>query len=118
MLIAAAMALAVMAPQYYEQARQTAPEVIVIDVSRVAPPAGKAYGDCFVEGRVAKVERGRRYRAGQSVSIAVSCALPNADFPDGGTLWKDMAGLRRAARGRAFLGGDGRIVMSQYDILP
>ena len=106
---------AMMAPQYYQQARDEAPDVIVIRITGVDAPAG-AMGVCGVRGQVTAVERGTAYRAGQEVRIPVHCASPQADLPAGGTLWTDMAALRRAQTARTFL-RDGRPALDAFDIL-
>ena len=111
---AAGPALAVMAPQYYEQARNEAPEVVIIEVASVKPPSGRDFGECLVRGRINRVERGRR-RVGEHLELSVSCAGPRAQIPSGGTLWQDLERLKHSRYGRAFLGADGGVI--SYDML-
>lgn len=107
-------ALALMAPQYYEQARRDAPSVLIIKVASVEGPGPEGYGTCTVRGVVAKVERGTAYKAGQAVSIGVPCARPGVQPPIGGTIWQGLEALKAAPYGRAWLDAEGKVVLSQY----
>jgi len=108
---------ALMAPQYYEQARRDAPSVIIIKVARVEGPGPEGYGSCTVRGAVVKVERGTAYTTGQAVSIGVPCARPGVQPPIGGTIWQSVEALKAAPYGRAWLDAEGRVVLSQYQRL-
>lgn len=108
-------ALAALAPQYYEQARQNAPNVIVFDVVKVTPPDAPS-GDCLVEGKVIRSERGDRYAAGDAVKIEVPCMKPRAPVKSGPTVWQDMDALVRSAHGKAWLDNDGNLVLDQYEL--
>lgn len=118
LLLLTVPAIAAMAPEVYEAARRDAPDVIVIALAGATPPPdGASYGDCTVVGTVERVERGTRYAVGAPIALAVDCAEPDAPYPDGGALYQDMASLLASTYGRAFLGPDGEIVLSQYDQL-
>jgi hypothetical protein len=117
-LLLSAPVMAAMPPEHYEAARRDAVDVIVIAVAGVAPPAGEAdFGPCNVVGTVLRVERGTRYRIGDPVSLAVDCAAPGAQYPDGGAIYQELQPLLASTYGRAFLGPDGTILLSQYDQL-
>lgn len=114
----AAPARAMLAPQYYERARDTAPNVVVIEVAHVdVPPSSEGHGDCTVSGRVAVVERGTRYQVGQAVSVIVPCLRNTQNLPIGGVMWKSISSLLSAHWGRAFLNGAGGLALYQYDVL-
>ena len=116
-MLAGHPALALMAPQYYEQARHQAPNVIVIEVTRVEGPGPEGYGSCSVRGVVAQVERGGAYTPGQTVAIGVPCARAGVQPPIGGTIWQGLDALKAAPYGRAWLDGAGQVVLSQYERL-
>lgn len=118
-LVLATPAAAVMAPEYYDQARDEAANVIVIAVHEVEKAIG-GIGWCTVHGIVDAVERGDLYQVGEKVAIDVECLDPSVDsaqIPVGGTLWQDMETLAKSHRGRAFLDYSGYIVLSQYEVL-
>jgi hypothetical protein len=110
--------MAVGPPEVYEAARRDAPDVIVVAIAGVTPPEADAgYGKCIVVGTVLIVERGSRHRIGDAVALEVDCAERDADYPDGGALYQDMQALLPSTYGRAWLGPDGLIVLSQYEQL-
>ena len=110
-------AVAMMAPEYYERAREEAPNVIVIAVHEVEGAKGDI-GWCRVHGIVDEVERGTKYAVGDDVAIAVECLGPAAvDVPVGGTIWQDMPRLMKSHRGKAWLDEAGAIALSQYEVL-
>jgi hypothetical protein len=110
-------ARAMMPPWVYEQARQTAPNVIVLEVTAVEAPANPP-ADCLVRGKVVKVERGTAYKVGQGVELLVPCTREGAPRIVGGTIWQDIPSLEAAPRGRAYLDAAGNVVLSQYERLP
>jgi hypothetical protein len=117
-LLLAPPAFAAMSPEVYEAARDDASDVIVVAIAGVTPPdAGADYGKCTVVGTVLIVERGSRHQVGDAIALAVDCAERDADYPDGGALYEEMQSLLRSTYGRAWLGPDGLIVLSQYDQL-
>ncbi|MFG1425655.1 hypothetical protein [Roseixanthobacter glucoisosaccharinicivorans] len=111
-----APAQALLAPQYYEQARKEAASVIVIAVNAVTPPS-EGYGACQVNGQVKAVERGAAYAVGQDVTLAVPCRKAGAQPPLGGTIYQDVDALRAAPFGRAYLDAQGALALSQYEML-
>ncbi|MEP9365921.1 hypothetical protein [Xanthobacter sp. VNH20] len=111
-----APAQALLAPQYYEQARNEAASVIVIAVRAVTPPDA-GFGSCRVAGRVQAVERGATYAVGQDVSLAVPCRKAGAQPPVGGTIYQDVDALRATPFGRAYLDAQGALALSQYEQL-
>lgn len=107
---------ALLAPQYYEQARREAASVIVLEVNAVTPPEG-AFGLCQVAGIVRRVERGTAFAAGRAATIGVPCATPEARPPLGGTIYQQVARLKAAPYGRAYLDAAGGLALSQYEAL-
>lgn len=106
-------ARALLAPEYYERARNNAPDVIVLKVAGVTEPA-EPFGYCQVQGKVEKVERGTRYAAGATVEIAVPCRKPGASTPMGPVIYIGVNDLRTYPFGRAYLLEDGRLSLYQY----
>ena len=116
-LCAATPALAALPPQYYEQARREAGDVVVLEMESVdEPPQTTGYGACAVHGRVIGVERGTSYELGAPISIDVPCRFRAARSPIGGVLYHDFETLREAPYGRAYLNG-GVLALSQYELL-
>lgn len=114
----AGVAEAALAPQYYEEARNTADSVIVMRVDGVRQiPRSKGFGDCQVYGRISVVERGERYAAGDRISINVPCRRPRADVPASGVLYENANELSLSRWGRAWLTPEGELALYQYDIL-
>lgn len=116
-LLFAAPALAALPPQYYEQARRDATDIIVIEVSEVGQPPLTGYGDCTVRGRVIGVLRGQRYQRGYSATLQVPCAHAAARTPIGGVLYQVWEQLRTYPYGRAYLDASGALALSQYEPL-
>lgn len=85
-------------PYVYEQARVNAAEHAQVEVLHVGRPAangendGGAFGACRVDGRVARVFRGR-LRVGEAVTFDVFCSTPGARLPVGGTIWTHLDAL-------------------------
>ena len=102
-LMIATPAFAALPPQYYQQARANAADVVVINVTEVGQPPEIGHGDCAVKGTVAVVERGATYTVGQDITVAVPCRLPNAPIMVGAIQWKSFEALSAAPAGRAFL---------------
>ena len=117
--VAATPALAALAPEYYERARQNAPHVVVFKVQKVEavrPPTGR--GTCKVTGRVEAVERGDHYRVGGPVTVNVPCIWPNAEMMAGPVMWQTPKALKASKRGRAWMASPGELALYQYEILP
>lgn len=109
--------LAMMAPEVYEAARRDAAAIIVIAVAGVLPPEQGDFGKCTVVGTVVTVERGEGQVVGSPISLAVDCAKPDAQYPDGGVIYQDMESLLASTYGRAWLDSQGRLILSQYEQL-
>jgi hypothetical protein len=111
------LAVAAMPPEAYEAARRDAPDAIVIAIAGVTPPPTAGWGECIVFGTVLRSERGSRYSVGDPVSLAIPCAEPDAQYPDGGVIYQDMQSLLSSTYGRAYLDSDGALARYQYDQL-
>lgn len=120
--LTAGAAHAALAPQYYQQARDEAPNVVVLEIGTVRSPLplhGRevTHGACRVEGNVLQVERGTLYRNGQAIALTVPCAEPNAAVPSGPTVWQARADLKPGVQARAWLDTDGRLARDQFQLL-
>jgi len=114
--LAASPAAAELPPQVYQQARDAAGTVLVLQVQDVRRlPPGETQGSCLLTGTVRDVERGAA-RVGQSVVVLVPCISP---------AWQPMPGpfpgyrhdvLGVAERVRVFMTG-GILVRRGLDIL-
>ena len=67
-----AVLLAASLAQTTPEAAPRTGEWVVLDVQRVIAPE-QTRGQCFVQGRVARVVLGRRYKEGQQLAISVAC---------------------------------------------
>jgi hypothetical protein len=111
-------AFAMLAPQYYERARDTAPDVVVFKVERVTGQRGAdGYGVCNVAGKVETVERGAHYRAGGPVTVQVPCRFPGAGPQPSCVLFQTPAALRASKRARVWLERPGKPALDQYQTL-
>ena len=115
-LLGSVPAWALLAPQYYEQARREAMSVLLLAVEKTVPPAS-GFGACQVTGTVRAVERGTAYAPGQAITLEVPCVAPGAQPPLGGTIYQPIARLTAAPYGRAYLDAGGAVVLSQYEPL-
>lgn len=114
-LAIATPAVAALPPEAYERARAEATDVVVFDVTHVGAPSG-VQGDCIVEGKVIRSERGERFRPGDPIRLSVPCRTPLATPMPGPTVWQDMEALQRSAHGRAHLDADGSLALGQYEL--
>jgi hypothetical protein len=107
---------AVLAPEYYEEARRTAPNHVQIELKSVAGPDG-GLGACAVEGVVIRSFRGT-LAPDEAISFAVSC-YDYGEIPAGGTLWTDYDALKVARYLEAFMSDDRppRILLDQVEII-
>ncbi|OZA00567.1 MAG: hypothetical protein B7X99_03650 [Rhizobiales bacterium 17-65-6] len=111
-------AMALLAPEYYQKARENAPDVVVLKIDSVgAPPDPAGFGMCRVEGVVAQVQRGTRHAVGAPLTLAVPCRRQGAQPPLGPVLWNGFDELRAAPYGRAWLEADGTLALHQYEML-
>ena len=115
--LTATAAQAALAPQYYQQARDQAPNVVVLEITAVTPPAAD-HGDCKVAARAHQVERGDLYRNGQAFTVSVPCVTPRAQIPAGPVVWQRREDLRAGARARAWMDGGGGLALYQFQLLP
>ena len=95
----ATSAHALMAPEFYRQARADAPFHVQVAIDKVTPPA-TGPGNCFVEGKIAEVFRdaGNKLPAGTPVSFSVACHREGEQVPVGGASAPPPAGDRGSAR--------------------
>lgn len=113
--MSAAPAFAALPPQAYANARDNAPNVIVIDVASVEFTSATS---CTVRGSVNAVERGDQYEAGGAVEIIVPCrGHVQAPIMVGAVVWQNSATLQASTRGRAYLDTNGALALYQYEIL-
>jgi len=103
-----AMALAVLPPDTYRDARRAADHHVQIRVDRITPPR-KTPGRCAVEGDVVTVFRsaGSGLGEGMAVSFGVDCLAPGDEPMVGGTLWIGAAELREARYLEVYLNDSG-----------
>jgi hypothetical protein len=113
-------------PYVFEEARAQAAEHVQLEVLRIGQVDARGSGGrgvqgvCPVEGRVARVFRGR-LRIGDVVTLGVACASRDAELPVGGTQWTDFAALRAARALEAYLAPAGvgyEVVRDQIYIVP
>ena len=104
---------ALMAPEFYRQARADAPFHVQVAIDKVTPPASGP-GNCIVAGKIAEVLRdaGNKLPAGTPVSFAVACHRQGEKVPIGGAKWTDTDTLTSAKYIEAYLtpGVDGYAV--------
>ena len=93
LLLLTTSAHALMAPEFYRQARADAPFHVQVAIDKVTPPA--APGNCIVEGKIAEVFRdsGNKLPVGTPVSFSVACHGGGEKVPIGGAKWTDTAAL-------------------------
>jgi hypothetical protein len=113
---AAGTAQAVLAPEYYEEARRSAVNHLQIAIENVGAPAD-GMGACAVAGSVVRVFRGG-LKAGEPIVFTVAC-YHYGSIPDGATLWTDYRALSRARYLEAFMTGDTppRVMLDQVEIV-
>jgi hypothetical protein len=97
LLLLTTSARALMAPEFYRQARVDAPFHVQVAIDKVTPPAAGP-GSCKVEGKVAEVFRdaGNKVPGGTPVSFSVACRREGEQVPIGGAKWTDTAALTSA----------------------
>lgn len=93
----ATSAHALMAPEFYRQARADAPFHVQVAIDKVTPPAARP-GNCIVAGKIAEVFRdaGNKLPVGTPVSFAVACHRQGEEVPIGGAKWADTDTLTSA----------------------
>ncbi len=87
-VVFATSAHALMAPEFYRQARADAPFHVQVAIDKVTPPA-TGPGNCIVGGKIAEVFRdaGNKLPVGTPVSFAVACHRQGEQVPIGGAMW-------------------------------
>jgi|SRR5215217_1075220 len=113
-LAVAGSAKAMLPPQYYEQARTEARDVVTIDIQTVGKPAG-AFGDCTVSGPVVEVEKGSAFSVGQTATLAVACLVGPENPPPGPRLWTSYSRLTASKRLKAWTNG-GVVARDQVEV--
>src|SRR5688572_7497760 len=86
---------ALMAPEFYRQARADAPFHVQVAIDKVTPPASGP-GNCILEGKIAEVFRdaGNKLPAGTPVSFSVACHSEGEKVPIGGAKWTATEALK------------------------
>jgi hypothetical protein len=109
-------AAAVLAPEYYEEARRSAPNHLQIEITDVSSPSG-GMGACQVEGKIVRVFKGD-LAPGAKLKFDVSC-YDYGTIPSGPTLWTDYDALVDAKFLEAFMSGDAspKIALDQVEII-
>ena len=109
-------ASAVLAPEFYEEARRSAASHLQIEIEEVSGPGG-GMGDCMVEGKAVKIFKGG-VEPGQPMRFTISC-YDYGSIPDGATLWTDYDALKEAHYIEAFMSGgpNPRIALDQVEII-
>jgi len=95
---------AVLAPEYYAQARNQAAYHIQVRVMSVNGPA-KTPGECAITSEVVRIFRDMTGTLRQATRLAftVSCRKADDETMVGGTLWQDYDSLLRAEYLEVFL---------------
>ncbi|MEG3620350.1 hypothetical protein V5T82_17955 [Magnetovibrio sp. PR-2] len=103
----AAVAFAVLPPEYYMHARAHADHHIQIEIHAVQPPA-QTPGGCEVSGRVVTVFRSQDgiLKPGSTVSLEVDCTQPGDNLPVGPVLWHEVSHLVSARFMEVYLDGE------------
>ena len=117
-LALASPAIAALAPEYYERAREKAEHVVLFDVVQVKG-LGRADGSgkCVVVGKVRSVERGGHYTVGSRIELKVHCMKPGATIPAGPVVWMYEPALKASKAGRAWMTSPGELALYQYEIV-
>jgi len=88
---------ALMAPEFYRQARADAPFHVQVAIDEVTPPAAGP-GNCIVAGKIAEVfkDAGNKLPVATPVSFAVACHRQGEQVPIGGAKWTETDTLTSA----------------------
>lgn len=120
-LFAVEQAGAVLAPEYYAQARREASYHVQVRILAVNGPV-KTPGECAITSEVVRIFRDISGRLKQATRLAftISCRRSGDETIVGGTLWQDYDSLLRAEYLEVFLNkGNGgyAVAMSQSKII-
>ena len=112
---------ALLAPEYYAQARKEAPYHVQVRVMSVNGPA-RTPGECAITSEVVRIFRDIPGRLKQATRLAftISCRRVGDEATPGPTLWKDYESLLRAEYLEVFLNknnGGYAVVMWQSQII-
>ena len=109
-------ASAVLAPEFYEEARRSAASHVQIEIEDLSGPSG-GMGDCRVTGKIARVFKGDLV-PGARLDFTISC-YDYGSIPDSPTLWTDYDALKEARYVEAFMTGGRmpRITLDQVEII-
>ncbi|HET6322403.1 MAG TPA: hypothetical protein VFF87_10170 [Hyphomicrobium sp.] len=104
----AGAASALMAPEYYRQARAEAPYHVQVAIKKLTLPDSEI-GSCLVAGTVVETfkDEGGRLPVGTPVSFGVACYRANAEVPVGGVIWTRLEALEAARFIEVYLVEDG-----------
>jgi len=88
---------ALMAPEYYRQARADAPYHLQVAISRVEPPPSGP-GACTVDGKIAEIfkDTSAKLTVGAPIRFPIACHRPGDRVLIGGTIWTDVEALMSA----------------------
>jgi hypothetical protein len=106
----AALSHAEIAPEYYDQMRAAAPEVLVVHVldAKTAPAKNPAYNLVTITARVEMVEKSASQTKPHD-TITIEYALETRDHPNGWTGPAPLFLLKKEENYRAFLKKEGQI---------
>ena len=121
LLVSTLPSRALMAPEYYAQARSQASYHIQVRILSVNGPA-KTPGECAITGEVVRIFRDTpgSLKQGMRLAFTVSCRKAGDQMIVGGTLWQDYDDLLRAEYLEVFLNktnGTYAIAMWQTQII-
>lgn len=118
LLLALPRADAVLPPQVYEQARQSAALHLQVLVRAMTPPAATP-GLCAVQGEVARVLRDRTggWAAGRALTFDLACTRPEDTPVPGPQLWLPLEEIRPGRFVDAYLDvdGDGALRVARWN---
>jgi hypothetical protein len=95
---------AIMPPQVYQEARDTAMFHVQVKITGVKEPE-RTPGECTVTGEVVRIFRDKpgTLRQGARLDFTVSCTKPGDPVAIGGTIWTDYERLLKAKYLEVFL---------------
>ncbi len=108
LLLLTGVAHAMMAPEVYRKARQSAAYHVQLAITKVDAPR-QGPGGCLVEGQVLKIFKnaGDKLAPDQIIEFPVACYRRGESVPIGGTVWLDTDQLEKADYIEVYLNEDG-----------